>query len=90
MIEEYVQSLCGAGFDLYESECRSSSESLRERQETAIAAEAERYDHRVKEMLCENRGFLEALARAIAEKGVLTAADVRDIRERCGAEKPAA
>ena len=35
----------------------------------------------------EYRSFLEALARSLAEKGVLTAADIRAIRERCAVTK---
>ena len=85
-VGNYIENLCGSGFALHDPEYRSS-ESLLERQELATAAEVERNYRKVKEMLCANMGFLEALARALAEKGVLTAADIRAIRERCAVTK---
>ena len=89
-MERLVQDLCYAGFDLYESCHRDNSPDLAARQETAIAAEVERYYRRTRELLCRNRDFFEAMAHALAEKGVLTAADIRGIRERCAAAAPAA
>ena len=83
IVENLVGNLCFSGFDLHESEDRRSSEALTVRQEAAVAAEIERNYRRVKEMLCNNRSFLEAIAEALAQKGVLSAADIRQIRERC-------
>ena len=82
----YIEDLCGSGFSLHEP-TYSHSESMLERQEAAAAAEVERNYHRVKEMLCANRAFLDSVAQALAAKGVLTASDIRVIRESCGVTK---
>ena len=76
-----VQDLCYSGFEYYSYGSRRDSETLSAGQEIAITALVERYDHKVREMLCKNRAFVEAVAQALAEKGVLVAADVRAIRE---------
>ena len=76
-----VQDLCYSGFEHYSYAHRENSATLSARQEIAITALLEQYDRRVRAMLCKNRAFVEALAGALAEKGVLVAADVRAIRE---------
>ena len=89
-----VQDLCSDGFTLYSygyyGNGHRDSQELAARQETAVAAEVERYYRRVRELLSRNRDFFEAVAYALAEKGVLTAGDIRGIRERCSAAEPAA
>ncbi len=80
-VQSLVQDLCFSGFELYQSSDRSSSEALSGRQETVIAAEMARYNRKVKVLLHRNRPFFEAVAHALAEKGVLVAADIREITE---------
>ena len=85
-----VQNLCYSGFDLYSYRHREDSQTLSGRQETAIAATVEQYYRRVKELLNSSRDFLEATAHALAEKGVLTAADIQAIRKNCSASESVA
>lgn len=48
------------------------------------AAEIERFYRKVKEILSKNRELFEAIAGELSIKGVLTAADIRRIKENCG------
>ena len=80
--DRLIEDHCLAGFDLYD--WGKNSQELTARQETAAAVEVARYDRLVRELLVKNRDFLEAVAHALAEKGVLLAADIRAIRESCG------
>lgn len=58
---------------------RTSSE-LQERREVANSAIAELFFQEAKELLCQNRLFLEAVVCALAERSVLTAKDIAEIR----------
>ncbi len=78
-----VEDLCFTGYEHYSYAHREDSETLHSRQEIAITAVVEQYDHKVRDMLCKNKLFVEAVAQALAEKGVLVAADIYRIRENC-------
>ena len=78
---DLIENQCFGGFSLY---CyREDSQKLKESQEAATAAAMEEYYRKAKEILCANLPFLEALAHELAKKGVLTAAEIRVIREGC-------
>jgi len=57
---------------------------LKAKQEQMAAAEIERFYRKVKEILSKNRELFEAIAGELSIKGVLTAADIRRIKENCG------
>ncbi|MBQ1376127.1 MAG: hypothetical protein IIY69_07580 [Clostridia bacterium] len=42
---------------------------------------------KVQKLLTEHRPFFEAMAQAIADKGILTAEDIRVLREEYAAKK---
>lgn len=73
-----------AGLSLAENAYERNSESLRERREVAGSMIAELYYQEAKELLCKNRTFLEAIAKALAEKVVITAIDIAEIRKSLG------
>lgn len=81
---ELLQDHCFTGYDLYSYYRWEDSAALTARQENAAAVEVARYDRMVRELLVKNRGFLDAVAQALAEKGVLTTADIRALRAKCG------
>ena len=83
MTRGLVKYQCYCGFDLYGGDERFLSDGLKAKQEAAIAAEVERYYRKAKELLSRNIAFLDAVAKGLAEKGLLTAADIRRIRENC-------
>ena len=59
------------------------SEHLKADLEQAAAAEVERYYRKAKEIISANREFFEKLAAALAEKKLLSAVDIQQIREDC-------
>ncbi len=71
------------GFHLHNFGFKNSQDNLREREKTA-AVELERLFRRTKEILAANRDLLDAIAKGLAEKGVLTAADIARIKEESG------
>ena len=81
-VQELVANECVCGFPLHQTGWRSS-ETLHARQEQAIASEVEMYYRKAKEILALNSDFLEKLARALGEKGVLTMADIQEIKRGC-------
>lgn len=48
-----------------------------------VAAELERYLFKAKEIVAENREFLEKVARELLEKHTLLFSDMKRIREGC-------
>lgn len=78
-IDDIVSDLggfAGLGMATFQSE----SESLLGRREVAVSSIAELYYQEAKELLCKNRSFLEAVAQGLAEKTILTSADIAEIR----------
>ena len=79
-----VEDHCYKGFSLYSYGHRhDNSQELIARQETAIAAMVEESYRKVKAILHQNRDFFEAVAHALAEKGILTASDICNLRKNC-------
>ena len=81
MTRDMHEDLCYGGFSLYAGHC--VSEKQQERVEIATAASVEDFYRKAKEILCKNREFLEKMAKALASKDVLLAADIKRIREEC-------
>lgn len=73
-----------AGLSLAENAYDRNSESLREHREVAGSMIAELYYQETKELLCQHRAFLEAIAKALVEKVVITAIDIAEIRKSLG------
>jgi cell division protease FtsH len=59
------------------------SEALDSRQEIVVEAELERHLYKAREIVAENREFLDALAKELYEKRTLLYSDIRRIREAC-------
>lgn len=77
-----IGNICLRGFR-YHSGRYENSEQLTYEQEQIIAAEVERYYQKAKEILASNTGFLEKTAAALAQKGLLSACDVQEIKREC-------
>ncbi len=78
-----VTENCLCGFHLHSNSFDDSGD-LKAKQEQMAAAEIERFYRKVKEILSKNRELFEAIAGELSIKGVLTAADIRRIKENCG------
>lgn len=87
-VRRKVCDLCTNGFQFY-SYGSGDSPELRARQEQVVAAEVEKYYRRAKDILHENREFLDKTAEALAQKGLLTMLDMRVIRNECACLKKA-
>ncbi len=79
-VGDLIENKCINGFQFY---CEFESISIEAERERAEAALMERYYERAKEIILSHRGFWEATARALAEKGLLFAEDVAEIRRQC-------
>lgn len=88
-VRKKVGDLCANGFQLYSYGSRYDSTELKARQEQAVAAEVERYYRRAKDILSENREFLDKTASALVRKGLLTMLDVQAIKSECACLKDA-
>lgn len=85
VIDDVVSDLGGfAGLGMASCGYHGTSDSLKERRQVAVSSIAELYYQETKELLCRNRRFLQAMAERLAEKTVLTAADIADVREDLG------
>lgn len=58
-----------------------SSESFNSRNEVVVQAEIERYIFQTRNILLQNKEFLEKVADALAEKETLLSSDIKAIRE---------
>lgn len=68
------------GFALNDNPFVDSSDNLKLRQETAVSQKLEEYYLKVKEILIQNREFLNKTAEALAEKGYLISSDIQKIK----------
>ena len=73
---------CACGFSLHNNGFDDSQE-LVSKQEQAVSAEIERCYRKTKEILSVNHELLELIATELAASGVLTAADISRIKQRC-------
>lgn len=83
VVQRIITQYCGLGFD----KCNSRhfdfelSGTQKFYQERTINDELERYYQQVKELLVNNRKFLDELAQEINKKKLLTAQDIKEIKE---------
>ena len=73
---------CTSGFRLHS--LRGQSDTLVSEQETAVAAEVERYFRRSKEILAAHSEFLHHLAKKLMERELLGEQDVESIKTELG------
>ena len=71
IVERFVDNYCAFGFDQFVFNT-DASEGVRNRRDTRVGAEVERYYSRVRKLLLENKDKLETItARLVAEKTLL-------------------
>lgn len=75
--------VCGLGFlNVKSRHSLPMSESLNARSEAVVYAELERYLLKVREILIQNKNFLELAAGMLMEKETLLHSDIKSIREQ--------
>jgi len=79
------RALCGNTFSDYAY--GSNTESHKARQEIAITSEMEKMYLKAKEIIAKNWEFVEKVANALAEKGILVAEDIQKIKQECNVVK---
>lgn len=82
IVSRFVDNYSSYGFQYWEMS-ESSSPELLARKENAIYLEMEHYYQKAKEILIENRAFLDKLAKELESKKILLARDVQRIKEEC-------
>ena len=81
---ELVTEKCTCGLYFHSNRFNyNDSPELMAKQEQAVSSEVERLCRKTKEILSVNYELLEAIAKALSEKSVLTAADISRIKETC-------
>jgi cell division protease FtsH len=78
-VAKFVDDFCSYSFDSFVG--HHSSEYLKENRDRRIAYELERYYQMTKQILAENRAFLDALVDELMEKRTLTCRDVERIKK---------
>lgn len=78
---ELIGEECVCGFSNY-LKGYDDSEQKRHEIEVIASAQVEKYFHKAKEILAQNRELFEAIARALAEKVTITKMDIQEIKKR--------
>lgn len=80
--KDLVVNICICGLHLHCNSYRDS-ENLKSAQEQAMSAEIDRCYRKAKEILSLNHEFFEKTAAALAQKQLLSAADIQEIKNKC-------
>ena len=79
IVEKFVDNYCSLGFETFETV--NSSQYLLEKKDRQIASEVDRYYRIAKEIITENRDFLEVIETELIDKKILTMRDIDRIKE---------
>lgn len=82
MTRNLVVNTCINGLYLHQSRFENSQQSLYE-QERVVSAEIEKYYRKAKEVLSLNQDFFEKIAASLAQRKLLTMADIQKIKGSC-------
>lgn len=82
-VKDLAVKQCINGFHLYSYGFGRDSEQLQTAQEHVISGEVERYYRKAKEILTLNAEYFEKVAAALAQKKLLSAADMQKIKSEC-------
>ena len=80
--ERFVDDYCSNGFDRW-IQNNTPSNSLLERQSAQISFEMEKFYHKAKKILIDNREFLDKVATALMNKDILTSVEIQAIKATC-------
>ncbi len=83
IVERFVDNYCSNGFDRW-IQGRYSSNEVSARRDMQMTVEMENFYAQAKSILIKNRKFLDALAKALADKKTLLNKDIQLIKAQCG------
>jgi cell division protease FtsH len=78
IVERFVDNYCAHGFDQFVY-TNDTSDGLRSRRDTRVAAELGRYYTQVRKLLLENKDKLEALSARLVEEKTLLGDQIQQI-----------
>ena len=79
-VSEFVDNYCSTGFNTFETE--NPSEYLLANKDRLIASEVERYYGIAKQILIENREFLDAVIEALVDHRIVTYREMQALRQK--------
>lgn len=80
LVTEFIDDYCSYGFDAFER--NNSSGYLLEKRDRMVADEINKYYGQAKQVIAENRAFLDMITQGLVEKKTLTRKDIEIIRDR--------
>ena len=84
IVGRFVDNYCSYGFHSWEGITeRDSSNELKNKKETLVSFEMEKYYQRVKRILIENKEFLDMLAERLMKDKLITFHTVQEIKAAC-------
>lgn len=78
LVSAFVDDYCSFGFDSFEGP--NPSQFLLENKDRLVAYEMNKYYQRAKQIIAENREFLDAITKELIEKKMLTYKDIKRMR----------
>ena len=82
IVERFVDDYSSNGFDRWIQD-GYTSEGIRERRDTQMSYEMEKFYQKAKKILIDNREFLDKLATALINKDILTSVEIEAIKATC-------
>ena len=82
IVERFVDDYCSNGFDRW-VQTREYSNGVTERRDKQISFEMEKFYHKAKKILIDNREFLDKVATALMNKDILTSVEIEAIKATC-------
>lgn len=86
IVTRFVDNYCS--FDFSSFGHAGSSNELRERIDDRVAQEMQKYYLEAKNILTNNREYLDGIAELLLEKKILTQKDIREVANRCKKSLP--
>ncbi len=83
IVARFVDNYCAYGFHNWEGITDSSSDELKNKKETLVSYEMEKYYQKVKRILIENREFLDKLAESLSKNKTITYHTIQKIKTDC-------
>lgn len=83
IVGRFVDNYCSYGFHNWEGITQESSEELKNKKETIVSFEMEKYYQKVRRILIENREFLDKLAERLRKDRLITYHTIQEIKNEC-------
>lgn len=82
LVKDIVDNFCSYGFDAFGGD--NSSGYLLEKRDRMVADEMDKFYRQAKQIIAENRAFLDMIVQELVEKKTITHKDIEKIRIKAG------